>query len=122
MYSNYLAILHVYVIISEPSTSPRSLTLLDVVLTSVTLSWLAPDIPNGIITQYELQYTVCSDSFLVNVTNLVTDDNSHIGTIEGLSSVAVYSLSVRAYTVVGPGPFSDHGVTAVTPAECMFVL
>jgi len=87
----------------------------------MTLSWLAPDAPNGIITQYELQYSICGDSVFINVTSTVMDNNSHIGIIEGLLPVAVYSLTIRAYTVVGSGPFSDNVVTAVTPAECMYV-
>ena len=88
----------------------------------MTLSWLPPDVPNGIITQYELQYSICSDLYFVNVTSTVMNDDTHIATVEGLFPVAVYSLSIRAYTVVGPGPFSDNAVTAVTPAECMYAI
>jgi len=73
----------------------------------VTLSWIAPDIPNGIITQYEVQYSVGSTTSYVNFTGAL------MGTIEGLSPATNYTLQIRAYTRVGAGPFSDS-ITVMT--------
>ena len=66
----------------------------------VTLSWMAPTTPNGIIIQYEVQYSVNSTTSLVNFTDTLMD------TVEGLLPGTIYTLQIRAYTRVGAGPFS----------------
>ena len=78
----------------------------------MTLSWLAPDAPNGIIIQYEVEYSVISTTSLVNFTDTL------MGTVEGLSSGEVYTVQIRAYTRVGAGPFSNSiTVTTFPPRE-----
>ena len=59
---------------------------------------------NGIIVNYEIQFvplqfneTLMPDS--INTTDLFID-------ITGLEEYVEYDISVRAYTSVGPGPFS----------------
>ena len=59
---------------------------------------------NGIIINYEiefvpLQFTEILVNDSVNTTNLFID-------ITGLQEYVEYDISVRAYTSVGPGPFS----------------
>ena len=63
---------------------------------------------NGIIINYEmefvpLQFTETLVTGSINTTNLFID-------ITGLQEYVEYDISVRAYTSVGPGPFSV-GVT-----------
>ena len=70
--------------------------------TTVTLSWMSPDPPNGIITQYQIQYGRSSGSF---GNNQVTTDLTY--TVTGLITGTQYDFRMRAFTVVGNGPPSD---------------
>ena len=60
---------------------------------------------NGIITNYEIEFEPLqfTDGLMpasVNTTNLSVN-------ITGLEEYVEYNISVRAYTSVGPGPYSD---------------
>ena len=59
---------------------------------------------NGVITSYEINYVgddFDTDPHSVNVSGNVTSL-----TLSGLEEYVVYDVKVRAYTSVGPGPFS----------------
>ena len=71
---------------------------------SVTLQWSPPRAPNGVITQYSIQYNG------INITNF--GNNMLMDTIEGLSPDTVYVLQLRAHIGVGAGPPSN--LTIVT--------
>ena len=100
-----------------PSTAPQLLTAENIQSKFVTLSWMSPDTPNGIIIQYEVQYSVNSITSLVNFTDAL------MGTIEGLSSGEVHTVQIRAYTRVGAGPFSGS-ITVMTlpPGELHYTV
>ena len=87
--------------VTGPS-APRSLMVVDVTNTAVILSWMSPDPPNGIITQYQVQYRKSGGSFGNNqmTTNLTY-------TVTGLITGTQYDFRMRAFTVVGNGPPSD---------------
>ena len=70
---------------------------------------MPPDTPNGIIIQYEVQYSVNSTTSLVNFTDTL------MGTVEGLSPGTIYTLQIRAYTRVGAGPFSGTKTLKTLP-------
>ena len=60
---------------------------------------------NGIIINYEvrfepLEFTETLTTSSVNTTNLIV-------LLSGLQEYVEYNISVRAYTSVGPGPYSD---------------
>ena len=76
--------------------------IVDVTDTTVTLSWMPPDPPNGIITQYQVQYRITGGG---SFTNQMTTDL--IDTITGLMTSTQYDFRVRASTVVGRGPPSN---------------
>ena len=59
---------------------------------------------NGIITQYEVMYDPLM-TFGVLTTLTVTTTSLSI-TLMGLEEYVEYNISVRAYTSVGPGPYS----------------
>ncbi len=67
---------------------------------------------NGIITEYEVMYEPLMtfggqlSTSTVNTTNFFT-------TLGGLEEFVNYSISVRAYTSVGPGPYSA-GIAGMT--------
>ena len=66
--------------------------------TSVTLRWMPPKYPNGIITKYSVHYDGKDIEKFGNVPDKLID------TIEGLSPNSVYVLTMKAHTRVGPGP------------------
>ena len=84
-------------------TAPRSLIVVYVTDTTVTLSWMSPDPPNGIVTQYQVQYRVGSSGGYTQMT--VTTDLNY--TVTGLNINTAYDFRVRALTVVGRGPPSN---------------
>ena len=88
-------------------TAPRSLMVVDVTDTTVTLSWISPDPPNGIITQYQIQYRRQNNGTFSN--NQITTDLTD--TVTGLMTGTLYGFRVRAFTAVGNGP-SSNVVTA----------
>ena len=62
---------------------------------------------NGVITVYEIRYmpleTCDRTTMSVNLTNITMTSI----TLTGLEEYVEYNISVRAYTNVGPGPYSD---------------
>ena len=82
-------------------TTPRSLMIVDITNATVTLSWMPPDRPNGIITQYQIQYRRSDNS--TNITSPNLTNNTLTYTVTGLSSNTKYVFTVRASTVVGYG-------------------
>ena len=73
---------------------------------------------NGVITMYQVLYHQPQETFegrigteTVNVTGLAA-------TLTGLQEYVEYSISVRAYTSVGAGPYSD-GVVERTNEDGM---
>ena len=73
----------------------------------ISITWNQPSIPNGIITVYELRYrkSDSSDSFIyVNGTT----NTQHI--IDGLLPNTSYTVGVRAYTIAGPGEWTDETI------------
>ncbi len=59
---------------------------------------------NGVITQYEVFYISTFD--FVNGSITANRDTFSVN-ITGLEEFVVYNVTMRAYTSVGPGPFSD---------------
>ena len=79
--------------------------------TEIEVSW--EEVPainqNGIITMYEVQY-IPLETFGGQIsTTTVNDTNTSLLFIvlTGLEEYVQYSISVRAYTSVGPGPYGD---------------
>ena len=99
---NYYLFIYLY-FLTVP-TAPRSLMVVNVTNSTVSLSWMLPSTTNGIITQYQVQYRRSNSSgfTLLNITN-----NTLTHTVTGLSSNTEYVFRVRAYTVVGHGPSSN---------------
>ena len=73
---------------------------------------------NGIITGYQLSYEP-----LTGVRGAVSLNLSALSsgiTLSGLDEFVSYNISVRAFTSVGPGPYSIP-LTRVTDEDCKFV-
>ena len=97
VHSYYLAVslLTVTINFAIVPSEPHSLAVFSITSSSATLQWMSPETPNGVITQYSIQH---------NGTNITYfNNNTLMDTIEGLSSDTVYTLQLRAHTVVGAG-------------------
>ena len=69
---------------------------------SITLIWLSPLHPSGVVQFYELQQSSTAGDMFVNTT-----DNSTTIVLSNLVPGTQYNFSVRAFTVAF-GPFSDE--------------
>ncbi|KAG8513989.1 Phosphatidylinositol phosphatase PTPRQ, partial [Galemys pyrenaicus] len=80
----------------EPESSPHSVEVIGVTATEISLKWLPPDKPNGVIIAYEVLYKNIDDEFVRNTstTNIILRD---------LKPYTLYNISVRSYTRVGHG-------------------
>ena len=86
--------------------------------TAILVTWdPVPEIDrNGIITQYEVEFSQSTFNE-TSTSNLTTTNGSQLMVeLEGLEENVEYSVRVRAYTSVGPGPFSA-AVVSRTPED-----
>ena len=90
---------------TAPSGKPVLTRAVDVSPTEVVVEWTEVDAieQNGIIIAYEVVY-VPLDS--IGVADVRNTSNTTIR-LEGLEESVEYNIRVRAFTRVGPGPFSD---------------
>ncbi|CAI8037862.1 Phosphatidylinositol phosphatase PTPRQ [Geodia barretti] len=94
----------------RPTAAPQNVTTMAESSTEIVVTW--EEVPaideNGDITMYEVEYMpletfngqIATDSVTVDPTLLNT-------TLTGLEEYVDYNISVRAFTSVGPGPYSD---------------
>ena len=76
--------------------------------TAILVTWdPVPEIDrNGIITQYEVEFNQSTFSE-ISTSNLTTTNSPQLMVeLEGLEEYVEYTVRVRAFTSVGPGPFS----------------
>ena len=106
-----ILIIHTYVIsLIVVPTVPRSLTSVDATDANVTLQWMEPDVPNGVITRYQVESRMAfsDDSFVSqNATSL-----TYI--VTGLFPFTEYEFRVAAATRVGLGPYTGVVTTFTT--------
>lgn len=89
-----------------PTGAPQNFTAIGESPTSVRLQWTLPAKRhcNGEIILYEVLYHQHKQATSDMTTN--TTDNSM--TLEGLEPLTDYNFQIRAYTNVGPGPWSNR--------------
>ena len=108
--TSYATVLHY---IHNPHTAPDEapgIVSVDVInSTSLNVSWeeIPPMDRNGIITTYEVRYEPLMTFGGTLMPDLVNTSDLYI-VIDNLQEFVAYNISVRAYTSVGPGPFSDE--------------
>ena len=100
----YRPFCHAFYFLIVP-TAPRSLMVINITGTTVTLSWMSPDQPNGVIMQYQVEYRRSDSSDFISLDPFDADLTY---TMTGLTSDTEYVFRVRAFTVVGDGPFSTE--------------
>ena len=97
-----------------PATPPTNVMAIATSPRSITVMWeeVVPIDQNGVITMYQVLYQPLETfggaigPLTVNVTELTAD-------LTDLDEYVNYTISVRAYTSAGEGPYSD-GVTVIT--------
>ena len=78
----------------------------------VNISWNPPSERNGIIVTYEVGF------FSNEVINFInTSGTQYI--LRGVPPSSLVSVSVRAYTVIGPGNFSGVAISTMDVRKCI---
>lgn len=84
----------------------------DVPTKTLVVSWSPPDIPNGVITEYDVKLTNLDEP----KTTILQSQSSPLKA-EDLASYARYEVTVRASTSVGEGPWNEAD-TVLTAEHC----
>ncbi len=86
--------------------------------TSLQLTWFAPALPHGIITAYEVSHQLQGGMELgrENTTDVRT---TH--TLTGLRPNTTYTVTVKAYTIVGSGQGESLTVTTVAARKFLYL-
>ena len=97
-----------------PASPPTSVTAVADSSTSISVSWdmIPPIDQNGIIVLYEVLYQPLEtfNGTIGPMTETVTMLNMTVTpkvTLTGLQEFVEYNISIRAFTVVGPSPYSE---------------
>ena len=80
------------------------LTVADIGIQFIGISWNPPAVPNGFITSYEIAYGEYKNAGPHD--NIINTTNTHY-TIEGLLPNTSYDINVRAYTNIGAGEWTS---------------
>ena len=91
---------------SEPATPPQNVQTMAPSSTEIMVTWeVVPAIDeNGVIINYEVQFVPLQFTNILELDSINTTDLTIVSS--GLQEYVEYDISVRAYTSVGPGPFS----------------
>ena len=73
----------------------------------INITWNIPSVHNGVIIVYEIRYRESNSNGPYNMTNTTNTQHS----IGGLLPNTNYTIEVRAYTIVGPGEWTDTQVS-----------
>ena len=106
-----------------PASPPENVTVLVNSSTTIEVRWdiVLPIDQNGIITMYEVMYQPLEtfNGIISTQTMNVSGTEMSVILIE-LQEFVNYTISVRAYTSVGAGPYSDE-VTVTTLEDCKWL-
>jgi hypothetical protein len=91
----------------EPSSPPATVVAVSLSQSTIQVAW--DEVPerdrNGIITMYEIEYWKSGDQ--ASRDNVTLDSDVFLDELTMLEDFQTYIIRVRAYTVVGPGPYSE---------------
>ena len=102
----------------EPASPPQNVRTTAISSTEIDVRWI--EVPmideNGIIINYEVQVEPLDFNDILTIIYVNTTTLSTV--VSDLQEFVAYNISVRAYTSVGPGPFSPP-VTDMTLEDRM---
>ena len=100
-----------YYTCTVPTNSPQNVTPVFLSSTTINVTWeeVPPIDRNGMITTYEVLYEPLETFEQLLSTDIVNSTNIFV-LLEGLHPFVSYNISVRAYTSVGNGPYSDVAI------------
>lgn len=102
------------ILIIVPSSSPVNVTAFVGSSTAIIVTWspLLPIDQNGIITRYDIMYQP-QETFGGSIATQTTNVSGSVMsvTLMDLQEFVTYDISIRAYTNMGPGPFSVMATT-----------
>ena len=81
-----------------PSTPPDNFTSHEVNSTAILLTWSPPEVPNGIIISYEVDYYLSDQQVRILL------DNTLDYLVSGLDEYKYYMFTISAFTRIGQGP------------------
>ena len=91
----------------EPATPPQNVQTMAPSSTEIMVIW--EEVPaideNGIIINYEVRFEPLEFTETLSTSSVNTSDLTVV--FGSLQEYIQYNISVRAYTSVGPGPYSD---------------
>ena len=89
-----------------PAAAPHNLTSTTINATAIQVQWEAvPEIDqNGQIISYEVRVDPAQ---FQNVSYMNVSASELVLVVDGLEALVEYNFTVRAYTIDGPGPYSD---------------
>ena len=90
---------------------PGDLFVNEINSTAITVSWVQPAVTNGIITMYEIFYSLGNHSVLDDDATVVpftaTVNTSYQIIIGGLDHFTIYTVAMRAFTRIGSGNLTE---------------
>ena len=90
---------------------PGDLFVNEINSTAITVSWVQPAVTNGIITMYEIFYSLGNHSVIDDDATVVpftaTANISYEIIIGGLDPFTIYTVAVRAFTRIGAGNLTE---------------
>ena len=98
----------------DTPTVPRDFIYTEITSTSVTLEWRRPEYPNGVISEYVLEYddeSPITISIPVEFINDLDEYNETSITVEYLNEFTNYRFSLSAITGGGRGPEATINIT-----------
>ena len=97
-----------------PSSSPQNVQLISLSSTTIQVSWAEVPIfnRNGLIVLYEILYE--PNDILDQLARCTTNTTELFVLLTDLHPFVTYAILVRAYTSVGPGPYSDVSLERTT--------
>ena len=100
-----------FIFTTVPANSPQNVTAVSLASTTINVTWeeVPPIDRNGIITTYEVLYEPLETFEQLLLSDIINTTDLFI-LLEDLHPFVSYNISVRAYTSVGNGPYSDVAV------------
>ena len=95
--------------------APRLLQFTDISDRSVVVRWEPPLLQNGILTGYSVAYSVKGSQQDRTVANVTADVTSY--RVDDLSASTMYTFSVWAWTIIGPGELVESSIQSGVEPE-----